>query len=276
MSEIMSAFSNVPMWLIFFFSIALILLCIEVGYRWGKYKLGKQQGDAGTSISTMVQIQLGLVAFLVAFTFGFVAQRFCERRNFIIDEANAIGTTYLRADFLPETSANTVKEVLRKYVDLRLKLTRDVRQHFDDRLVEDALAESNKLQTQLWNHTKLAASTHDSPCVAQFVSTVNDTIDLQSKRVYAERYGRLPDIIWVVLYGLTFLGMIGAGYQFGNAGARNWIAATLFAVSFSIVLTMIADIDRPQQGFISVSQQPLIDLVKQIGKPTSQSVDTAQ
>jgi hypothetical protein len=266
----MSFYSHVPLFLVFIVSMALILLCIEGGYRYGKHRLSKQdKAEGGGSISTMVQIQLGLVAFLVAFTFGFVAQRFSERRQLVIQEANAIGTTFLRADFLPAASADSVKEILRQYVDLRLKIAHDTRIAYDNERIENAIAESCKLQTLLWNHVKEASKTHDSPCTAQFVATANETIDLQSERLYAERYGKLPDIIWAVLYLLTLLGMAGSGYQFSHGGVRNWVAAVLASVSFSIVFTMIADIDRQHEGFILVTQKPLIDLARQIGPPAN-------
>jgi len=78
----------------------LILLCLECGYRYGKYRSSKQEKSEGSgSIATMVQVQLGLVAFLVAFTFGFAAQRFNERRQLVIQEANAIGTTFCALTF---------------------------------------------------------------------------------------------------------------------------------------------------------------------------------
>lgn len=215
----------------------------------------------------MVQIQLGLVAFLVAFTFGFATQRFSERRHLVIAEANAIGTTYLRAGLLPDTRAEAVQEILRKYVDVRLKLRNDITLTHDDMLIDTALIESNKLQGLLWKHVKECKEAQDSPSTALFEATVNETIDLQAERLYAERYGKLPDIVWFVLYGLTLLGMLGVGYQFGNGGTRSWLAVLLATVSFSAVLTMIADIDRPIEGFMMSTQRPLVDLAKQIGSP---------
>lgn len=259
------------MWLVFVASSLLILICIESGYRWGRQQKRKQGDDKpGTSgsIATMVQIQLGLVAFLVAFTFGFATQRFSERRHLVIAEANSIGTTYLRAGLLPSPRAETVQDILRKYVDLRLKLRKDITLTHDYSLTDKALIESNKLQGLLWKHVKENKEVQDTPSAALFEATVNETIDLQSERLYAERYGKLPDIVWVVLYGLTFLGMVGVGYQFGNRGTRNWLAVLLAAISFSAVLTMIADIDRPIEGFMMVTQRPLVDLAKQIGEPS--------
>lgn len=259
------------MWLVFLASAALIVACIEGGFRWGRQQRNKNNADervdAGGSITTMVQVQLGLVAFLVAFTFSFATQRFCERRQLVIDEANAIGTTYLRAGLLPAPKSEEVREILRKYVDTKLKLRQDLLVNYDDAIADKALVDFSNLQNQLWNYVKENKEAHDTPSAALFEATVNETIDLQSKRLYAERYGKLPDIVWVVLYGLTFLGMIGAGYQFGNGGNRNWLAVVLASVSFSTVLTMIADIDRPIQGFMKVNLRPITDLAKQIGRP---------
>lgn len=141
----------------------------------------------------------------------FATQRFSERRHLVIDEANAIGTTYLRAGLLPAPKSDEVREILRKYVALRLKLHDDLEVRYDEEKVDKALVDSGNLQTELWNLVKLCKEEKDSPSTALFQATVNETIDLQSKRLYAERYGKLPDIVWFVLYGLTFLGMVGAG-----------------------------------------------------------------
>jgi hypothetical protein len=268
----MTLFTYIPLWLVLLLTALLILACIEGGYRIGLLHKNKhpldQKPERGASVGTLVQIQLGLVAFLIAFTFGFAAQRFCERRALIIDEANAIGTTFLRADFLPDANEKAVKELLRQYVALRLNFAKDARQNTDKTFVEKALRESERLQQLLWKQTTEVGRTHDSEIMALFVSTVNDTIDLHGKRVSAERYGRIPDIIWFVMYSITLLGMVGVGYQFGICGARSWTAISLVVLSFSMVLAMIADLDRPLEGFFISSQKPLADLQRSIGEPS--------
>ncbi|HEY9716741.1 MAG TPA: DUF4239 domain-containing protein [Trichormus sp.] len=214
----------------------------------------------------MIQVQLGLLAFFLAFTFGFAAQRFNDRRVLIIEEANSIGTTYLRADFLQDANKKEVQHLLRQYVDVRIKLARQQSEHLDRQNVDQALADSAKLQNGLWAQAVDAGRQHpDSPVIALFIDSLNQTIDLQSERVSAERSARIPEIIWIVLYAITFLGMTGLGYQFGNAKTRNWVISSMVVFSYALVMMMIADLDRPSQGFFRSSQKPLTDLSKQIG-----------
>ena len=103
---------------------------------------------------------------------------------------------------------------------------------------------------------------------------MNDTIDLQSKRVAAALYARLPDYIWAALYTMILLGMIAMGYHTGLSGERNWLASVVLVASFAIVITIIADLDRPAEGFMRANQKPLIDLATKIGPPESQQSPT--
>src|SRR5262249_2461588 len=142
-----------------------------------------EHSGGGSSVSTLVQVQLGLVAFLIAFTFGFAAQRFNERRTLTIDEANSIGTTYLRADFLPPKNASAVKEILRQYVDIRLQLSKGPDP--DRKLADQVIEESDKLQDLLWAQALEVGKQNNSPLSALFINSVNETFDLQADRISA-------------------------------------------------------------------------------------------
>jgi hypothetical protein len=71
---------------------------------------------------------------------------------------------------------------------------------------------------------------------------------------------RIPTVIWVMLYALVAIGMIGVGYQTGIAGSKRTWATLILALSFSLVIVLIAELDRPQSGLVQVTQQPLEDL----------------
>lgn len=213
-----------------------------------------------TNVGAMVGATLGLVAFFLAFTFGVAAQQFNNRISLIIDEANSISTTYLRADFLPDANRKEIQAMLRQYVDLRLNY------NYGAELTE-RIGKSDKLQDLLWAQAVAVGKANNSPIAASFVNSMNDTFDFQTKRVAAITYTRLPDSIWGSLFLITLLGMAAIGYQSGIAGKRNWIMWGILATSFAIVITIIADLDRPAEGILKVSKKPLIDLAKKIGQP---------
>ncbi len=92
-------------------------------------------------------------------------------------------------------------------------------------------------------------------------------IDLDTVRIVANR-NRIPDSIWLMLCVVTIFSMAALGYEFGLTGTRNWTVTILLVVTFTTVLVLIADLDRPQSGLLQVSQQPLLDLLDKIGAPT--------
>ena len=91
-----------PLFGLFIFILLVVLLSVECGYRLGKYRRSRSEQEKEAPVGTMVGATLGLLAFILAFTFGLAAARFDARRQVLLDEANAIGTTYLRAGILPE------------------------------------------------------------------------------------------------------------------------------------------------------------------------------
>src|SRR5512135_2757213 len=111
----------IPLWGIFLITVAVILLSIECGFRLGQFRHQRSELEDKPPVGEMVGATLALLAFMLAFTFGMAASRFEVRRGLVIDEANAIGTTYLRAGLLPEPFRVEVRKLLREYVSVRLE-----------------------------------------------------------------------------------------------------------------------------------------------------------
>lgn len=255
----------IPLWGLFLFTCAMVMLSLEGGFRLGTSCQGKSQAG---NVGAIVQPTLGLIAFILAFTFSVAAERFNERRFLVIDEANSISTTFFRADFLPAETKDKVQNLFRQYVALRLQPVNDAR-------VGDIVAESDKVQDLLWDETVAVGKANmDSDVVALFIDSMNETRDLQSKRVAAALYARLPDSIWVTLFVMIVIGMTAMGYQTGLAGSRNLIATSALMLSFAIVTTLIADLDRPGEGFMMASKKPMHDLAKKIGLVTKDYAKT--
>ena len=245
-----------PLWTLVPLTIVFGLLSVELGYRLARYRQQHSQEEKESPVSGMVGAMLGLLAFMLAFTFGLAGSRFEDRRQVVLSEANAIGTTYLRAAMLPEPMRTEVKNLLREYVDVRLNAVQQPGQ------LAQSLSKSEELHERLWAQAVAATEKNPSPINNLFVVSLNEVIDLHSVRVMAGLQSRVPAVIWIVLYVLAALAMVMIGYHAGMANSRRSIAAVALIIGFSLVLFLIADLDRPGQGMLRVSQQSMIDLRK--------------
>jgi hypothetical protein len=259
----MRIIDQIPLAALFILTIVFIIVAIEAGFRLASYMRSRGKPENEAPISTMVQSTLALVAFMVAFTFGVAAERFNERRVLIIEEASSICTAFERAELLPEANKKEVQNLLRQYVDLRVKV-----QPYSKNSKE-MITESARLHDRLWTEAVAISKMSLNPAVVGlFINSVNETTVLQSKRVAAGLYARIPEHIWAALYLMILLGMTAAGYQAGKYGSRSWLVSIILTVSFAIVMTLIADLDNPTEGFLEASRRPLIDLQDKIGLPS--------
>jgi hypothetical protein len=242
-----------PLWGLFLAVVSLVLVAIEGGYRLGSYRHRQSHSEKEAPVGAMVGATLGLLAFMLAFTFGMAASRFDTRKQLVLDEANAIGTTYLRTSMLPE-HGDEIRALLRTYVDVRLDAITSGR-------VQEQILRSEAIQAQLWSAATAVGLRHpDSIVVGLFVGSLNEVIDLHAKRVTAALRNRIPGAIWLALLMIAALSLAAMGYHAGLVGTIRSLAIIVVAVSFSAVIALIADLDRPQAGTLTVSQQALIDL----------------
>lgn len=244
-----------PNWAVFGGTVLLVLASIEAGFRIAVKC--KRAGDEakGSPIGSATGGTLGLLAFLLAITFGMAGSRFEARRELLLDEVNAIGTCYLRAGVTPEPMRDEVQKLLREYVHLRSEALKR-----PDLLIE-AMKRSQVILDELWAQAQLVAQKDpNSEMHALFVDSLNEVIDFHTKRIVVGRY-RVPNVIWLALYVIAVLSMASVGYQFGRAAARDWAIGLFLAVAFSIVITLIAALDHSIfDGGLVVNQQPMIEL----------------
>lgn len=249
----MNVLDSIPLWLFLILSVSFAAACLECGRYFGNKKRAASIGEPEAPLSAMVAAILGLLAFMMAFTFNVAVNRFDERRAAVLDEANAIGTTYLRADFLEEPDQSQVKKLLREYVKERI--------HGLATSNHESLMHSSVIvQKELWQVATKLARTKPSPVSALFVSSLNDMIDLHSKRVTLVLHTRVPLVVWLGLYSVALFSMLGVGYYCGMAGSKNRTESIILLFTFSIVLSLVTDLDRPAQGFIVTNQQPMVEL----------------
>ena len=251
-----SGFVNeIPLSLFFVGTCLLVLAFWEAGYQFGHRWRTKGITENEGLVSTMVSIIVGLVAFLLAFSFNMASGRFQERRDVLIADVNAIGTTYLRADTIAEPERSKIKELLREYVDNRINAG-----SVDE--MKARLAKANEIQNSLWQQTVAVADKDRSDIAALFVTTMNEMIDIHTKRLTIVTEHHIPDSIWAALLGLTCLGIAAMGYQNGLLEHGRSPGILIVTLMFAIVIFMIADLDRPGQGTITVDQQAMSDLRK--------------
>jgi hypothetical protein len=144
--QTMGPIDALPLWALFISILLVVLLSVECGYRLGKYRRGRQEQEKEAPVGTVVGATLGLLAFILAFTFGLAAARFDTRRQVLLDEANAIGTTYLRAGMLPERGEE-VRRLLRDYVSARLEAVRSGN-------IAEGIRRSENIQQRVWTEAR--------------------------------------------------------------------------------------------------------------------------
>jgi hypothetical protein len=210
---------------------------------------------------------LGVLGLLLGFTFAMEVSLYQNRRDLILQEANSIGTTFLRASLLPETQQASVQDLLRRYVNVRLdfyKAGNDVAKQ------DDAEQGAAEIQRKLWAHAVQASKESPSPIVATFINSLNETIDLDATRLHAFRT-RVPGPVWLLVLAVAIGGCCATGYGAGSSGARSSFSNAALPLLIAVVITLIADIGGPHGGLIRINQQPLLDLQTSLSKAKASS-----
>jgi hypothetical protein len=240
----------ISQWRVIFFVVALLLFCAEFGFRLG-LRLHKTGDEARKNqIGSLQGAVLGLLGLLLGFTFAMAVQRYDTRRDLVVQEANSIGTTFLRASFLPEPHHSEIEKLLRRYVDTRLEFYG---------------AGSASIQQQLWGHAVAAGKISPSPLTATFVTSLNETIDLDATRLAAKR-NNIPGAVWLLLLLVAGCGCWATGYSAGATGKRTAFSQGIFPVLIAVVITILVDLSVSRRGFIGISQQSLVLLKQSISQ----------
>jgi len=243
-----------PLWMLLPITITIAVVSVELGFRAALYRKQRSAEPEAPSAG-MVGATLGLLAFMLAFTFGLAGTRFEARRQLLQTEANAISTTYLRSDLLPEPMHTDAQTLLKEYVDARLAGTTPGK-------LTESISKSEEIHRRLWSQAVLAIQKEKSVSTSLFSQSVNQLIELHSQRITAGLRSRIPSAIWIGLYLVLILAMAAVGYQEGMASKRRSIAVITLVCGFSIVLFLITDLDRPGQGYLQTSQEAMMDVKK--------------
>jgi hypothetical protein len=252
-----------PLWAVYVVTVVVVLVAAEIGFRIGLWLKRRDPDSVGTTMTAaVVGGMLGLMAFLMAFTIGIVLDQHNGRKAMVVTEANAVGTAYLRAGFLGEPDLASTRNLLREYVEVRLAAAAD-----PEALLESAMTRSEEIHGELWSIVEeQVRQGNESDIMGLFVESVNEVIDVHSLRLTAATL-RLPRLLGMVLYAATILSFLLVGVANSSDKERDQIALTIFALAFVAVLMIIVDLDRPQQGLLTVSQQAMSDLLRQMTTP---------
>jgi hypothetical protein len=242
-----------PIWAIFPITLAVGLFAVEAGRRIGRWWRQHAKDRTEAPAPPIVAATLGLLAFLLAFTFGMASSRFEERKQAVLAEANAIQTAYLRATMLPEPMATESRKLLSEYTETRLAGARPDQ-------FQQAVAKSEALHKQLWLQTVAAGQKEKSPMISSFLQSLNDLMSIHQKRVMAAVHNRVPVSIWIGLYLLLVIAMAVMGYYEGTSGIIRSLAVFGMVIAFSSVFALISDLDRPTEGLLQVNQQSMLDV----------------
>ena len=252
-------------WLVFIVTSLLLLVAAEWGFRAGRQLFSNHDESRKSQIGAIQGAVLGLLALLLGFTFSMAVGRYESRRELVLQEANSIGTTYLRASLLPEVQKRAVEKLLARYVDVRLDFFKAGNDAAKILAAENEVA---SLQRSLWANAVAASKEAPNPITVSFITSLNETIDLDASRMNAHR-SRVPAAVWLLVLVVAGAGCFASGYSAGACGVRTGFSNVMLPLLIAVVITIISDFDRPRQGLISVSQQPLVDLKASLTLPTA-------
>ena len=219
--------------------------------RWiGQRTLALHGPSAAPAIGSLETAVFALLGLMIAFTFSGALSRFDTRRVQVVDEANAIGTAYLRLDLVPASVQPKLRETFRSYVDSRIETYRRIS---DLAAAKAELARTQELQGEIWSQAVAAVRMPGSPPMAELLvlASLNDMFNFSTTRSAATLM-HPPVVIYAMLIGLAFASALLAGYQTAGEKAYDWVHQIGFAGIVSLTVYVILDIEYPRLGFVRI------------------------
>jgi len=227
-----------------------ILAALAIGRRIGQRQLARGGLPGAGSIGSLETAVFALLGLLIAFTFSGALTRFDARRAQAVDEANAMGTAYLRIDLLPAAAQPPMRDAVRSYVDARIATYRKLP---DMAAARAELARSQKLQNEIWAKAVAAIATPDTRPGTDLllIPALNQMFDLATSRMMATQI-HPPTIIYAMLIGLGLASALLAGFQSAGERALGWIHQVGFAGIIAFTVYVIFEIEYPRLGWVRI------------------------
>ena len=259
--DIGALLSSVKSWLLFLVVVVIYIGIILAGNFLGRQRLLEGIHEPETVIETAVGAVLGLLAFLLGFTFSLTWSRFANRNIYVVQHAKAITVCYLRAGLLPEKQKEHVRMLLQEYLSILLHI-----QTAPD--LQEALTRISQIHHEIWQQTEtLVTEDIDSELRSLFIGSVNDLINVAIERKTVALFIRIPNAIWLSLLILGLIGMLAFGYQSGTSGIIKLFQLPLLPLAFGLVIVLISDLNsQSAQRHFKVTKQPLVEVLEVMKK----------
>jgi hypothetical protein len=226
-----------------------MLFLLETGRRIGKKSMERDPQGSHQGLGPVEAAVFGLMGLIIALTFSGAALRFDQRRMLIIDEANAIGTAYLRVDLLPDDAQPAIRRDFREYLEARIALYHNLS---DKKKVAELEEKTASLQMIIWKASVSASQKSENINASMLLlPALNSMIDICSTRT-AVRQVHQPNIIFLVMIMLALVCSLIAGYGMALKKSRSWIHLIGFTFVLMITIIVIIDIEYPRVGFIRI------------------------
>lgn len=242
---------------LFLLTFVLMVLMLELGFQFGQRKRATAVKAQTAQVRALMGATLGLLAFMLAFTFSAAQQHFESRIQFQIDEAIVARNAFMQADLYPEPVHSQARQLLLEHVEGRVQLSELVRKKRVDEVFQ-LLNRADEIIMQLWS-LGVDGRMSETEALAQ---SVLGLMDMQTRRVQAALTNRIPLVIWLALYFTAVVAMIVVGYQAGLTESRSPIATFSLALAFSAVMMLIMDLDRPLQNLFEVDVAVMRELAE--------------
>ena len=252
-------FSILPLWAIYITIVLIIILSVRAGVTFARWRKKRVKNEDDGPINTLVGATLGLLAFMLAFTFSLSSSRFDARKQFLLEEVNTIETSWLRSGLVEQPYSNQLRKKLVDYTEIRIWLLDNPSK------VKETLKKSSEIQNDIWALLTLMTKNNigDSRINALLIESINDMFDYQSRRVSKGLVDRIPNLIWIALFSLIIISMFEVGYLLGKSEKANWILVLALSMAFSAIIIIIVDLDS-SKGHITLNYQSLYDMHSRI------------
>ncbi len=257
-----------PLGLLFLITVLVLLVLIEIGFQLGSRARKRAAKAQHSQVRAIMGATLGLLAFMLAFTFAVAQGHYETRVQNMVEEVRLAGNAFLQAEFLEEPYRTRARQTLHEYVSDRVRLSR---QHREGASLDlgAAIEKSELLQAELWHLGVQNERLGQAPGQTRiqrdpFLTAVISLIDIHSMRLQAAFMNRISWAIWVTLYMTAMLSMLVMGYQAGLVEKRSPLATMTLAVAFAAVMMLITDLDRPIMSMFQINDQIMVELVERM------------
>jgi hypothetical protein len=272
----MNPFDQLPLAVVFFVFVLLQVVFIEVGFRYGQHIRGGGYKAQMAQVRAIMGASLGLLAFMLAFSFSVAQQHFEERSRAYMMEVSAIDSAFRGTMLLDDSEQTLAQGLLEQFTRLRLATVEAVKASESDKVVA-MIRESEKIHDLLWEVAANAmVEGGQGEDAAVFAQSVLAMIAAHDARLQAAVFNRISPVIWITLSVMAVLAMLVTGYQAGLTGTRSGLATWTLAIAFSAVLTLITDLDRPRMTLFQLNQDLMVELERRLERGSAVGQRTAR